>query len=59
MKFWQNLSWIETDQLIETAKFAEHVGFEGVLDGDHVAFPEPLRTPYPYTPDGKPPMDSN
>jgi len=59
MKFWQNLSWIETDQLIEAAKFAEHVGFEGVLDGDHVAFPEPLRTPYPYTPDGKPPMDSD
>ncbi len=59
MKFWQNISWIETDQVVEVAKFAESVGFEGVLDGDHVAFPEPLRTPYPYTPDGKPPMDSN
>ena len=59
MKFWQNLSWIETDQLIGVAKFAEEVGFEGVMDGDHVAFPEPLRTPYPYTPDGKPPMNSD
>jgi probable F420-dependent oxidoreductase len=59
MKFWQNISWIETDQLIEVAKFAEQVGFEGVLDGDHVAFPEPLRTPYPYTADGKPPMNSD
>ena len=56
MKFWQNVSWMETDQLIETAKFAEEVGFEGVMDGDHVAFPVPLASPYPYTPDGKPPM---
>jgi probable F420-dependent oxidoreductase len=59
MKFWQNVSWIETDQLIGLAKFAEEVGFEGVLDGDHVVFPNPLRTPYPYTPDGKPPMNSD
>jgi probable F420-dependent oxidoreductase len=59
MKFWQNISWIETDQLIEVSKFAEEVGFEGVLDGDHIAIPEPLLTPYPYTADGKPPMSSN
>ncbi len=59
MKFWQNISWIETDQLIEVAKFAESVGFDGVMDGDHIAFPEPLRTPYPYTADGKPPMGSD
>jgi alkanesulfonate monooxygenase SsuD/methylene tetrahydromethanopterin reductase-like flavin-dependent oxidoreductase (luciferase family) len=55
LKFWRNLSWIDTDQLIEMARFAENVGFEGLLNGDHVAFPEPLRPPYPYTPDGKPP----
>ena len=59
MKFWQNLSWMETDQLVETAKYAEQVGFEGVMDGDHVAFPVPLTTPYPYGVDGKPPMSSD
>ncbi len=59
MKFWQNLSWIETDQLIEVRSSPSRSVSKGVLDGDHVAFPEPLRTPYPYTPDGKPPMDSN
>ncbi len=59
MKFWQNVSWIETDQLIELARFAEEVGFEGVMDGDHVAFPVTLTTPYPYSPDGKPPMNSD
>ncbi len=59
MKFWQNVSWIETDQLVGMAKYAEELGYEGVMDGDHIAFPEPLLTPYPYTPDGKPPMDSD
>jgi len=59
MKFWQNVSWIETEQLIELAKWAEQVGFEGLLDGDHVVFPNPLKSPYPYTPDGKPPMSSD
>ena len=56
MKFWQNISWIEIDQMLEMAKFAEEVGFEGVMDGDHVFFPDPLTSPYPYTPDGIPPM---
>lgn len=56
MKFWQNISWIELDQMIEIAKFAEELGFEGVMDGDHVFFPDPLTSGYPYTPDGTPPM---
>jgi len=56
MKFWQNISWIELDQMIEMAKFAEELGFEGVMDGDHVFFPDPLTSGYPYTPDGTPPM---
>ena len=56
MKFWQNISWIELDQMIEMAKFAEQLGFDGVMDGDHVFFPDPLTSGYPYTPDGTPPM---
>ena len=58
MRFWQNLSWLETEQLVESAKFAEKVGFAGVMDGDHVAYPVPLKSPYPYGADGAPPMDS-
>jgi probable F420-dependent oxidoreductase len=54
MKFWQNLSWIEPDQLLEVAKFAEEVGFDGVMDGDHVFFPDPFKSRYPYA--GGPPM---
>lgn len=58
MKFWQMLSWMETDQLIEVAKFAEELGFEGVMNGDHGVFPRNLRSPYPYSPDGQAPMNA-
>lgn len=56
MKFWQMLHWVEPDQLLAVARFAEEVGFEGVMVGDHAVYPEVVNTPYPYAPDGKPPM---
>ena len=56
MKFWQALTWIEPDQLLDVAKFAEEVGFEGVFLGDHGVYPRELRAAYPYTEDGSPPM---
>lgn len=56
MKFWQMLHWIETDQLIDVARFAEELGFEGVMNGDHGVYPEVVNTPYPYAADGNPPM---
>ena len=31
MKFWQSLAFTETDQLVETAKIVEEVGFEGAF----------------------------
>jgi len=59
MKFWQNLSWIETDQQIECARFAEALGFDGVMHGDHFCFPDVIRTRYPLSPDGAAPMPSD
>ncbi len=56
MKFWQMLHWIEPDQLLPVARFAEEVGFEGVMLGDHAVYPEVVDTVYPYSADGKPPM---
>lgn len=56
MKFWQALPWVETEQLPDLAKFAEEVGFHGVLNADHGVFPQEVKSPYPYSPDGKPPM---
>lgn len=59
MKFWQNLSWIETDQQIECARFAEEVGFDGVMHGDHFCFPDVIRSRYPMAPDGVAPMGTD
>ncbi|MFO0690290.1 MAG: TIGR03619 family F420-dependent LLM class oxidoreductase [Myxococcota bacterium] len=57
MKFWQALTWVETDQLVEAARFAEEVGFDGCMLADHGVFPREVRSPYPYAADGAPPMD--
>ncbi len=56
MKFWQMLTWMEPDQILEVARFAEDLGFEGVMLGDHGVFPQVVKAPYPYSKDGKPPM---
>jgi probable F420-dependent oxidoreductase len=54
MKFWQYLAFSEADQLPAIARIAEEVGFSGALLGDHLVFPEKLRSAYPYSPDGQP-----
>lgn len=56
MKFWQSIAWIEPEQLVAVAKFAEQLGFEGVLNADHAIYPEKINAAYPYSSDGKPPM---
>jgi probable F420-dependent oxidoreductase len=53
MKFWQNISWAEADQLVEIAKFAEEVGFHGVMNSEHVFLSHNTQSKYPYTQDGK------
>jgi alkanesulfonate monooxygenase SsuD/methylene tetrahydromethanopterin reductase-like flavin-dependent oxidoreductase (luciferase family) len=53
MKFWQMVSYMEVDQLVEVARIAEEVGFEGVMGSDHVLYPQNMETPYPYSSDGK------
>ena len=48
MKFWQAITWSETGQLIKIAKFAEELGFHGVMSGDHAVYPESIAPDYPY-----------
>ncbi len=56
MKFWQAITWAETDQLIEIAKFADELGFEGLMSGDHALYPVNLSGGYPYSESGMPPQ---
>lgn len=54
MRFWQAVSFTETEQLLDVARAAEDAGFDGVFVSDHVFFPGELRSRYPYSPDGVP-----
>lgn len=56
MKFWQALSFTETDQLVPLARACEEAGFHGVFLSDHVFVPGRIESKYPYSPDGKPPF---
>jgi probable F420-dependent oxidoreductase len=56
MKFWQAITWAETEQLVEIARFAEELGFHGLMSGDHAVYPESIVPDYPYSKNGLPPM---
>lgn len=56
MKFWQALSFTETDQLVPLARSCEEAGFDGVFLADHVFVPARLESKYPYSADGSPPF---
>lgn len=54
MRFWLSLVAVrEVDQLAELARFAEELGFHGLMVGDHLLWPNHIESRYPYTPDGK------
>ncbi|MEZ5568107.1 MAG: TIGR03619 family F420-dependent LLM class oxidoreductase [Halioglobus sp.] len=59
MKFWQAITWAETDQLLEIARFAEALGFHGLMSGDHAVYPQTIAGGYPYSDDGLPPMQAD
>ena len=54
MKFWQAITWVETEQLPAIAQFAEELGFEGLMGGDHALWPGSLAPNYPYSESGYP-----
>lgn len=54
MKFCNMLSFVENEQLIDSAVFSEEIGFDAVSVSDHIVLPEVIESWYPDTPDGKP-----
>lgn len=53
MRFSINTAFMPTDQLVPIARAADELGYHGIAVPDHVVDLETLRTPYPYTPDGR------
>lgn len=54
MKFWQALTWVETDQLVEVASIAEELGFDGAFVSDHLFVAQNPRWPHPDRADERP-----
>jgi len=59
MRFWQAVSFLEAEQLLDVARRAEEVGFDGAFVSDHVFFPGELVSRYPYNPEGVPYFDKD
>jgi probable F420-dependent oxidoreductase len=57
MKFWQSLHGVESEQVIEIARFAEELGYAGITFGDHLVKPAAYGESYLYSDDGRPPWD--
>jgi len=52
MKFYISSAFLNTREIIEIAKAADELGYDGIGIPDHVVNLETLQTPYPYTKDG-------
>ena len=53
MKFYVSSAFLDIAEIVEIAKAADDLGYEGMAIPDHVVNLETLSTPYPYTPDGQ------
>lgn len=51
------LFFLRPEAMAPTAKHAEDLGFESVWIPEHLVFPTQIRSPYPYTVDGQPPIN--
>ena len=52
MKFYVSTAFLDTGEVVEIAKAADDLGYDGMGIPDHVINLETLQTPYPYTKDG-------
>ncbi|MCV7173114.1 TIGR03619 family F420-dependent LLM class oxidoreductase [Mycobacterium manitobense] len=52
MRFYVSSAFLESREIIEIAKAADELGYDGMGIPDHVVNLETLKTPYPYTHDG-------
>ncbi|MBT4522221.1 MAG: TIGR03619 family F420-dependent LLM class oxidoreductase [Halieaceae bacterium] len=56
MKFWQSIFLCEGDQIVDTVKIVDNLGFEGAMISEHLLHIEDREPAYPYSEDGQPPQ---
>ncbi|GAB3275483.1 TIGR03619 family F420-dependent LLM class oxidoreductase [Parahaliea aestuarii] len=59
MKVWLIAPWTEVQDMIELARHAEALGFEGIMGADHAFVPRSMAPGYLYSDDGRPPIDGD
>ena len=52
MKFYVSTAFLDTREVVDIARAADELGYDGMGIPDHVVNLETLETPYPYTKDG-------
>ena len=52
MRFYVSTAFLDTNEVVEVARAADDLGYDGMGIPDHVINLETLETPYPYTKDG-------
>jgi probable F420-dependent oxidoreductase len=53
VKFYVSSAFLDTSEIVEVARAADDLGYDGMGIPDHVINLETLATPYPYTRDGR------
>lgn len=53
MKYYVSTGFVDTREIVELARAAEDLGYDGLGIPEHVVNLETLATPYPYTRDGR------
>jgi probable F420-dependent oxidoreductase len=53
MRFYVSTAFVDTGEIVDIARAADEIGYQGIAVADHVVNLETLATPYPYTPDGE------
>jgi probable F420-dependent oxidoreductase len=59
MKIWFIAPWLPAEEMVELARHADALGFEGMMGADHGFIPQSMAYSYPYTQDGKPPISGD
>lgn len=53
MKYYVSPAFVDTSEIVDIARAADELGYDGLGIPDHVVNLETLETPYPYTRDGE------
>ncbi|HYZ93346.1 MAG TPA: TIGR03619 family F420-dependent LLM class oxidoreductase [Actinomycetota bacterium] len=54
MKFWHALPFMQPGDAIALAEASDESGYDGITVPDHLFYPRNLKSPYPYSDDGRP-----